>query len=91
MVEQGLWEWQKQVNIIYHSGKKNQHTDCLSCQAVMPTSPYDSANIEIQIAKISSETKNSGKENTIGIYYTLNIKLWRKLAVTLSLLCNLWT
>ena len=32
----------------------------------MPSPPND-ANIEVQIAKISSETKNSGEEKTIDI------------------------
>ena len=56
----------KQVNIIHRSGKKNRHADCLSRQPVMPAPPND-ANTEVQIAKISSEAKNSGEENTIDI------------------------
>ena len=56
----------KQVNIIHCSGKKNRHADCLSRQPVMPAPPND-ANTEVQIAKISSEAKNSGEENTIDI------------------------
>ena len=56
----------KQVNLIHRSRKKNQHADCLSRQLVMPAPPND-ANTEVQIAKISSEAKNSDEENTIDI------------------------
>ena len=57
-----------QVNIIHRSGKKNQHADCLSHQPVMPALPDDEdINAEVQIAKISSEPKSSGEENSIDI------------------------
>ena len=57
----------KQVNMIHRSGKNNRHTDYLSHQPVMPASPDDDANTEVQIAKISSEPRNSGEENMIDI------------------------
>ena len=57
-----------QVSIIHRSGKKNQHADCLSRQPVMPALLDDEdTNIEVQIAKISSESRSSGEENTIDI------------------------
>ena len=57
-----------QVSIIHRSGKKNQHADCLSRQPVMPALLDDEdTNIEVQIAKISSEPRSSGEENTIDI------------------------
>ena len=56
-----------QVNIVHHSGKKNRHDDCLSCQPVMAAPPDENANTEAQIAKISSEPKISGEESTIDI------------------------
>ena len=57
-----------QVNIVHRSGKKNQHADCLSCQPVIPALPDDEdTNAEVQIAKISSEPKSSGEENSIDI------------------------
>ena len=55
-----------QVNIVYHSGKKNQHA-CRSRQPVMPAPPDEDANTEVQIAKISSEPQISGEESTIDI------------------------
>ena len=81
MVEQGLWEWHKTSQ---HNNtllrKENRHADCLSHQPVMPASPDDDANTEVQIAKISSKAKNSGEENTIITFcYKMNLKLWRKL------------
>ena len=53
-----------QMNIIHRSRKKNQHTNCLSHQPVMPAPPDDDVNIEVQIAKISTEPKNFG-QNTL--------------------------
>ena len=44
----------KQINIIHHAGKKNLHADCLSRQPVIPAPPDEDANIEVQIAQISS-------------------------------------
>ena len=69
MVEQGLWEWHKTSQHNTSLREENRHADCLSCQPVMPAPPND-ANTEVQIAKISSEAKNSGEENTIDILLT---------------------
>ena len=44
----------KQINIIHHAGKRNLHADCLSRQPVMPAPPDEEANIEVQVAQISS-------------------------------------
>ena len=44
----------KQINIIHHAGKRNLHADCLSRQPVMPVLPDEEANIEVQVAQISS-------------------------------------
>ena len=57
-----------QVSIIHRSGKKNQHADCLSRQPVMAALLDDEdTNIEVQVAKISSEPRSFGEENIIDI------------------------
>ena len=44
----------KQVEIVHRSGKKNQHTDCLSRQPVWSAPNKDTANGEVQVAMIST-------------------------------------
>ena len=45
----------KQVEIVHRSGKTNQHTDCLSGQPVWTAPNEDTADEEIQLAKISTQ------------------------------------
>ena len=45
----------KQVEIVHRSGKTNQHTDCLSCQPVWTAPTEDTADGDIQVAKISTQ------------------------------------
>ena len=44
----------KQVEIVHRSGKKNQHTDCLSRQPVWSAPNEDTADGEVQVAMIST-------------------------------------
>ena len=50
----------KQVETVHRSGKKNQHTDCLSRQPVWTAPNEDAADDEVQVAIISTQA------NTIG-------------------------
>ena len=45
----------KQVEIVHRSGKTNQHTDCLSRQPVWTAPTEDTADGEVQVAKISTQ------------------------------------
>ena len=46
--------------VVHRSGKKNQHTDCLSRQPVWTAPNEDAADDEVQVAMISTQA------NTIG-------------------------
>ena len=82
MVEQDLWN---QLNIIHCSGKKNQDTDCLSLQPVMPALPDEHINTKVQITKISCDPKSSGEKNTI------DILLQSKLEVSKEGCCDIFS
>ena len=45
----------KQVEIVHRSGKKNQHTDCISRQPVWTALNEDAADGEVQVAMISTQ------------------------------------